>query len=350
MKRIIGFLVLLIVIACNTSTEPLVGHQLKSEGDTLQIRYSGKGDVVQFKMFEGLSQNLEKNASGVFEGQLEIPNLDDGIFSYEIIVHKKDSLGKMTEITYKPELEEERFFLWVGNNRNINFSKATELIGEVTSKTIHSSFLEARRNLTLYNPKEFNDETPIIYLTDGAVVKYYAPYIDKLISEERILPIKLVGVHSSQTNRYKEYVINGIENDLFGKHQDFFYKEVLNDIESEVPSWKGKRYMYGVSNGAAFCMHAGINHPELFEEVIAFSTADYISEFMKPIEFKFDNYPKFYMGAGRYEDNFFMDNVTFVPKLKAQNIAVEFKEFISGHDTNVWKFEFLSYLEKRFAK
>jgi len=56
------------------------------------------------------------------------------------------------------------------------------------------------------------------------------------------------------------------------------------------------------------------------------------------------------MGAARYEENFFSDNIKFVQKLKAKNIDVEFKEFISGHDYNVWKFEFLQYLEKRFEK
>lgn len=176
MKKIIGFLLLLIIAACNTKTDNLVGHQLKNEGDKLQISYSGEGDVVQFKMFEGLSKVLEKNASGVFEGQLEIQNIDDGIFSYEIIVNKKDSLGKMTEIEYKPESEDEWHFLWVGKNRNIPFSKAIQLSGVVTNKKINSSFLGERRDLTIYTPKESNEETPIIYFTDGSIVKDYALY------------------------------------------------------------------------------------------------------------------------------------------------------------------------------
>jgi hypothetical protein len=50
---------------------------------------------------------LKKNYSGVFEGQLEIQNINDGIFTYDIIVHKKDSLGKMREIEYNPESKEE---------------------------------------------------------------------------------------------------------------------------------------------------------------------------------------------------------------------------------------------------
>jgi len=348
MKKIIGFLCLTLIIACNTQTDNLVGHELKREGDKLQIRYSGEGDVVQFKMFEGLSRILKKNALGVFEGLLEIQNLDNGIFTYDIIVHKKDSLGKMVEVEYPKEPDNKRL-LWIGENRNISFLKATKLLGTLTDLELNSDFLKESRTLTIYNPKEVNMDIPIIYLTDGSNVKAYAEYVDKMISEGKIKPIKLVGVHSSYENRYSEYVDNGLENDFFKLHEDFFYKEVLNDVESKILNWKGKRYAYGVSNGAAFCMHAGINHPEMFEEIIAFSTADYISEFTKPIEFNYDDYPKFYMGAGRYEESIFRDNNKFVPKLKAEKIDVEFKEFISGHDYNVWKYEFLTYLEMRFG-
>jgi enterochelin esterase-like enzyme len=349
MKKITGIMLLAIVIACNISREKFIGHKLKAEDGTLQILYSGEGDIVQFKMFEGLSQILKQNSEGVFEGELEIPNIDDGIFSYEIIVQREDSLGKMTTIEYNPESVDQHF-LWIGKNRNISFSKATDLNGKVINKEINSSFLGENRRLTIYNPEEFKEDTPIIYLTDGSIVAHYAAYIDKMITEQMIIPIKLVGVHSSRTNRYMEYVNNGIEVDLFKKHDDFFYKEVLQEIESETPNWQGKRFIHGFSNGAAFCMYAGINHPKMFEEVIVFSTADYISEFLRPIEFRFKEYPKFYMGAGRYEERIYKDNIKFTSRLEAKNIDVDFKTFISGHDYNVWKFEFLEYLKKRFRK
>ena len=55
------------------------------------------------------------------------------------------------------------------------------------------------------------------------------------------------------------------------------------------------------------------------------------------------------MGAGRYEESIFKDNVNFVKKMKRKNISVEFKEFISGHDYYVWQIEFLAYLERVFG-
>jgi enterochelin esterase-like enzyme len=175
--------------------------------------------------------------------------------------------------------------------------------------------------------------------------------IDRLISTNKIRPLKLIGIHSSSSNRYEEYVQGGNDNEQFKKHQKFVYSEVINSVEKETENWEGKKYLYGVSNGAAFSMHAGLNYPHLFEEIIAFSTADYISSIarmMNPITFNFDKYPKFYMGAGRYEKLFFNDNIKFFDKMKSNEIEVEFKEFISGHDDNVWRIEFLEYIEKRF--
>ena len=32
------------------------------------------------------------------------------------------------------------------------------------------------------------------------------------------------------------------------------------------------------------------------------------------------------------------------------DIQVEFKEFVAGHDYNVWRIEFLDYLESRFQR
>lgn len=123
-------------------------------------------------------------------------------------------------------------------------------------------------------------------------------------------------------------------------------------------------------------MHEGMNNPNKFEEIIAFSTADYIKnpksllseedlkrievldqeareellQYLKPIEFKFEQYPSFYMGAGRYEESIFKDNIEFLEVMKDNDLKVDFKEFVSGHDYNVWRIEFLEYLENRFKK
>lgn len=348
MKKAIIFLSILTMVACQQNRAKLSGHQLESNGDQLTIKYGGEGDVVQFKMFEGLHQILKKNDAGIFEGQLTIPDLDDGIFTYDILVHKKDANGKMINLEYTSGIEDEPSFLWIGKNRNVEYTKAVDLEGKLTTKDWASTYLEESRKVSIYTPKQVDANTPIIYMTDGSNVDYYAPYIDTLISEEKIRPIKLVGVHSSRNHRYDEYVFTAENQDYFNKHQDFFFKEVMTDIEKEINGWQGQRYLYGVSNGAAFCLHVGLHHPDKFAEIIAFSTTGYISGFYAPLQFNFQKYPKFYMGAGKYEESIFNDNLALLPKMKEQQIDLEFKTFIAGHDYSAWKIEFFEYLEKRF--
>ncbi len=348
MRTIIYLLfIVMLFVSCKKNVTQSFRHELTQVDDKLIVKYNGKADVVQFKMFEGLHLVLKQNSPTEFEGELYIPDLEEGIFSYDIIIHQKDENNKMIKKEYSPP-DEEKFFIWVGKNKQIGYSKANELKGTLTHTEINSGFLGENRKLTIYTPKIVNEKTPIVYLTDGIIVEHYAPYVDQLITEKIIKPIKMVGVHASSENRYKEYVDNGEENEHFSKHEDFFFKEILVTIEKGIKEWNGKRYMYGFSNGAAFCMYAGINHPETFEEIIAFSTADYISEYSYPINFNHDHYPRFYMGAGRYETNIFNDNIRFIEKLKSNNIELEWKEFVSGHDFNTWKFEYLEYIIKTF--
>ncbi len=323
------------------------GHSLEcQENKTLVIRYMGDGDVVQFKMFEGLHQGLKKLQDGVFEAKVEVPNCDEAIFSYQIIVHKTDKDGKMIELPYgKPTQNSDRL-MWHGKERENPHLPHEKLDGKVVDTLVFSPSLNAKRGITVYWPKQFGKDTPIIYFTDGSVVKGYAKYVDRLIAEKKTRPVIMVGVHSSETVRYEEYVASNEDTAAFKRHERFFFYEIMRDFEANIPDWQGDRYMYGFSNGAAFCMYAGLYKPDVFEAIIAYSTADYISEFAHSIDIDSNKkYPRFYMGAGRFEANIFKVNLKFVQKMKTNNIQVDFKEFISGHDFQVWREEFLGWLE-----
>lgn len=344
---LLGFLIL--VGACSQRNEDLLLFQLvKAADDKLDITFRGEGETVEFRMLEGLHKNLSKNSEGVFKGQLNIQNLDNCIFSYDFSIQRQDQSGVLVYEEIKPNPDgEDQFYLWVGKKRKLPMKQSTELMGNLNTRDFYSTSLSENRKLTIYSPKDEKSNIPIIYLTDGQVVEYYAPYIDWLISEQIIMPIKLVGVHSSKIIRYAEYVNHGLSEIEFSKHKCFFLEEVLEEIEGDIKEWTGKRYIYGFSNGAAFCMYAGINHPEIFEEVVAFSTGGYKAGYNGQNEFKYQSYPKFYLGQGKYES--FKDNQISMSSLKFNNIDVEFKEFGSGHDYNVWRIEFIEYLKNRFG-
>ena len=361
MKIVLKSILIVVVFVSYFSINGQTNQNISCEN--LSIIYSGDADFVQFKMFEGLTQDLKRDSiSGDFKGILEIPNLNKAIFTYDIVVYKNDSFGQMTKLLPKRNLiklnennviVEGDKFLWKGKNRNESYLENKELKGKIITKKMSSKFLLEDREITVYTPEKVSSKIPHIYFMDGSVVKSYAPYIDHLISTNEIIPIKLIGIHSSPSNRHEEYVEGSDNNELFKKHQKFVYKEVIDSIENKTEDWEGERYLFGLSNGAAFCMHAGLNNPLVFKEIIAFSTADYISPFaqrINPIKFKFENYPIFYMGAGKYETSIFKDNIEFLEDMKENGIQANFKDFISGHDYNVWRIEFLNYLKERFKK
>lgn len=359
MKHLLFLFVFVYVVVSCESNPDKINHDKVI--DLLTIKYSGKADSVQFEMIDGLSQHLNQDSiSGTYGAVLSIPNLMDAVFSYEIVLFSKDSIGQMFEmqpsrdlltLNNKKAIEKNERFLWIGDNRSYLHLDNNDLQGTITSKKVKSDFLGEEREITIYRPTNVGSDIPLIYFTDGMAVKSYAPYVDYLINTKRISPVQLVGVHSSRSNRYKEYVKGADGNEAFVNHEKFFFQEVMPIVEQDIPNWNGKRYIYGFSNGAAFCMYAGLNKLDMFEEVIAFSIADYITpmaQMINPIKFKLDQYPKFYMGAGKYETSIYRSNRKFVKKMKKKKIDLNFKEFIAGHDSNVWHHEFMEYAEKRF--
>ena len=321
-------------------------HECIGSNDTLYITYHGNAELVHFKMFQGIDLILKQESKHLFVGACPIKNVEDAYFSYDMVVYKFDSVGNYKNINYRNKILGDDYFIWQGKNRKNTFFKTNLVKGSIISKDIQSEHLGESRKISIYYPHHFDQNVPIFYMTDGTIINDYAKYIDTLISARLIKPLILIGVHSSEDHRYEEYVEGNNDNSYFIKHRDFFFDEVIKSLEKDIENWCGKRYLYGFSNGGAFCMNIGINYPNLFEEIIAFSTADYISEFLRPIEFNFVHYPKFYMGAGKYENLLFKNNTNFYSKMKSQNINVQFKTFISGHDHNVWRYEFLEYLLK----
>jgi len=384
MKNVLTIMLLVAFGVCcqsnNNSTET------SEADDKLTVTYTGEADVVLFKMFEGLSQLLTQDSiTRDFKGVIDIPNLEEAIFTFDIVAYKFDSSGQSVQVVpnksliklnNKTAVETRNGFLWIGSNRSGLYEYNSELEGSLITNTIQSTIVGEERAVTVYTPQEVDPNTPLIYFTDGSVVTNYAYFVDRLISTNKIKPVKLIGVHASRSNRSDEYVKGYGTNQVFEKHQQFFYEDVVTMVESEIDNWEGERYLYGFSNGAAFCIHEGINKPNKYKEIIAFSTAGYITnplsllseeqlkqleelepkakeEILRPqypIEFNHERYPMFYMGAGRYEESIFKDNIEFVKLQRDNDIQVDFKEFVSGHDRTVWRIEFLEYLEKRFEK
>lgn len=346
MRKLSIILLLGLCICCKHYSVSNASHKLSSAGDYLKVSYTEKADSVVFKMFDAIELPLTKYGDNQFSGEIKIAGLDSAIFSYvfEAFEMGKDSFENLNPVRHPLD----GLSIWIGSKCDASYAESDELAGELIQNTIYSNSLEEDRDITIYTPKEFKDDTPMIYFADGQMVKQYAPYVDNLISENLIRPIMLVGVHSGGY-RSSEYIYQVEKEDRFGLHADFFLKEVAEKIEQDLENWSGDKYLYGVSNGAAFCLYASMIEPKLYKSIIVSSGVGGLYDLYKHIKPKEQSSPSYYMTAGRYDDLSFKQTKFFAEILKKNNYKVKFKELISGHDYNAWRIEFLVYLEEKFA-
>ncbi|NJL77135.1 MAG: hypothetical protein HC892_21090 [Saprospiraceae bacterium] len=96
LKLYIPLLFLLLLFGCKPSLFDVTkqNHFIKSQDDLLKVRYEGVGDFIQFKMFQGVSLTLTETKENIFQGDIELPNLENGVFKYEIIVYEKQILAE----------------------------------------------------------------------------------------------------------------------------------------------------------------------------------------------------------------------------------------------------------------
>lgn len=133
---------------------------------------------------------------------------------------------------------------------------------------------------------------------------------------------------------------------------NFFKKEVIEHVEQNVLSNSKRqenRYIAGNSNGGDFSVMAALKNPTLFNEAISFSGVG-----LKELELmkvnNIDNKTTFYIGAGLQESEILMKNEKVNATLKDQGFTVELIKYNSGHDSEMWKEQFLIYCLDRFKK
>lgn len=230
-------------------------------------------------------------------------------------------------------------------------NRVGDINGELSLEPVKSEFLQENRYLSIYLPKNINDKTDIIYLMDGGFDEPTIKKIDDLIADNQIAPLIMVGVENSTENRFKEYVYSENHSEYFDNHMNFFTKEVISYIENEnlsKPREQENRYISGNSNGGDFSIFCALKNPKLFNEAISFSGTA-LKNKLDLIDLKnADKTSSLYMGAGSQEVDILRNNKEAVSILKSHDFDLEFIEYDSGHDREMWKKQFINYVTDRF--
>ncbi len=228
--------------------------------------------------------------------------------------------------------------------------------------TISSQSLGEDRRISVYRlPGASASGASAIFMADGQAVEAYARLLEPLVADGRVRPLVLVGVHSNETQgdeglpladyRGQEYVpteaFAGADTALADGHAARFAAH-MQFVVGEVMPWATKtlhlsphredRIICGFSNGAVFAATLGVRHAELVGHVIALSMG------LTPEEpaWNPELAPTVYASAGTLEAAFFRVTKGFVEEAAAHNANAVFSGRVGGHDSAIWRAEFVA--------
>jgi len=206
---------------------------------------------------------------------------------------------------------------------------------------IESVSLGETRKVTVILPPGHRPRTqcPAVFCADGEAVVGFSDRLGDAIKKDRAPPVILVGVHSSDRNRPKEY-IDGADKRRFAAHERFFTDEVFRwaIAEFNLSAERPLCGIFGFSNGGAFALSMGARHRDRFGVVIAFSIAggpDRVAE----SEYSRRPIAKYYLSTGTREKPFCKTVRAVAQLLHKHGVEHIFTERCAGHDFNFWDSE-----------
>lgn len=161
-------------------------------------------------------------------------------------------------------------------------SKSQDQIPEHQTLKINSQIMGEERVINVWTPTNYKTTTgnfPVLYMADGGIKEdfpHIANTLNKLITENKITPIILVGIENTQRRRdltgFTEVaedkkiapVVGGSE-----KFRDFIEKELFPEIEKKFRT-SDKRGIIGESASGLFVTETLFLRPQMFDFYIAF--------------------------------------------------------------------------------
>ncbi|RLD57192.1 MAG: hypothetical protein DRJ05_10115 [Bacteroidetes bacterium] len=210
--------------------------------------------------------------------------------------------------------------------------------GVIFDTTFYSDFLGNSRTIKVYLPPGYDDDQsnyPLILFHDGLEYLDLASadnVLDYLINESLVEP--LIGIFVPPVNREPEYAGN-----LQDEFTDFIVEELMPwaDERFRTKTSPQFRAVAGASNGGNIALWLGLQHPEVFGNVAAYS-----SNVQSSISSGLQNGPvldlKFYLDIGTYDIPALIPLVNDLRDiLEDKGYGYEFQEWHEGHSWGNWR-------------
>jgi predicted alpha/beta superfamily hydrolase len=163
-----------------------------------------------------------------------------------------------------------------------NTSLPKDAIPKHETLTIQSKYVDELRTINIWTPDNYQtsqDSFPVMYMADGGVKEdfpHIANTLSKLVRENKIKPLILVGIENTQRRRdltgYTEVekdkeiapIVGGSE-----KFRSFIREELFPKINSKYRT-TAEKSIIGESASGLFVMETFFLYPDMFDTYIAF--------------------------------------------------------------------------------
>lgn len=211
------------------------------------------------------------------------------------------------------------------------------------------------RNVSIYSPKFYSADSPILIVLDGQDYLNRArinEIVDHLIISEQIPPMIMALIDSNPVSRSPEYTCS--ESNLI-----FINQIVIPMVESKfglnpIKNRPGSYGILGASYGGLFSVYAGLRCPQVYGKVISQSGAFVINQhpfvvwdlldLHKTISFDL------YMSVGQFEPLLAQNSSFFEIIRKKSSKKLDFSVFPAGHNYPAWGHELPKCLKFIFSE
>jgi enterochelin esterase-like enzyme len=182
-------------------------------------------------------------------------------------------------------------------------------------------------------------ECPVVFCADGQAVRAFSGRLSHAIRQQDAPPVVLVGVHSHQVCRAKEY-LDGMDAERFQAHEQFFADEVYRWAITKlgISLDRSQCGVFGFSHGGSFALSMGMRHREKYGVVIAFSIAGGLHH-VQASEYAHRPIAKYYLSAGTREKPLLKSVRAVARLLKKHGVEHIVTERQAGHGFDFWKSE-----------
>ena len=208
--------------------------------------------------------------------------------------------------------------------------------GNLLSTTFSDTTQNRTRTLKIYTPPGYSEGDQSycsIYFLDGSeyvTLGYASNVLDFMIDQNIIPPV--IAIFTDPTNRNSEYSY-----DYY--FVDMFVHELVPWIDSQYRTFTepDKRAIAGVSLGGLTSLVFTIQHPEVFGNCAAYSSAIWMGDLIEQYQNAQVQPVKIYMDAGTYEASIFNSSSTLAQILENNNWDYRWRVWHEGHSWGAWR-------------